>query len=308
MTMLTAPNAPAMMTDSWQQVAAQYMSELYQRSRSTRTPTEYGRYVARFLEAVGDPAAATAAQVHAFCYNPGPSGKPPSQSTIMVRLAALHGFFDLARRARLIATNPAADVKRPGASDPTPRGLTADQIRALLAATPRTPAGARDRAAIITAVLTGLRRTEILSLTRGSLEHRAGRVYYATRTKGGHMRHRELPAPAYAAIRAALEELGTPLETLAPDAPLFPIGGEGFRVNLNRYAKRAGLTGVSPHVLRHSAAKLRRESGSSIEDIGTFLGHRSLHTTSRYLQRLEGEQDTGWYGVAAALGVDTGER
>jgi site-specific recombinase XerD len=309
MMMLTVPepNALATMTGSWQQVAAQYMNELYQRSRSARTPTEYGRYVARFLEGIDDPAAATAAQVHAFCYNPGPSGKPPSQSTIMVRLAALHGFYDLARRVRLIETNPAADVKRPGASDPTPRGLSADDIRALLEATPQTPAGARDRAAIITAVLTGLRRAEILSLTRGSLEHRAGRVYYSTRTKGGHQRHRELPAPAYRAIQTALRELGTPLETLAPDAPLFPIGGEGFRVNLKRYAKRAGLEGVSPHVLRHSAAKLRRESGSSIEDIGTFLGHRSLHTTSRYLARLEGEHDTGWYGVAAALGVAMGE-
>ena len=123
----------------------------------------------------------------------------------------------------------------------------------------------------------------------------------------GHQRHRELPAPAYRAIQTALKELGTPLETLAPDAPLFPIGGEGFRVNLKRYAKRAGLEGVSPHVLRHSAAKLRRDTGATIEDIGTFLGHRSLHTTSRYLARLEGEHDTGWYGVAAALGVDLTE-
>jgi len=84
---------------------------------------------------------------------------------------------------------------------------------------------------------------------------------------------------------------------------LFAVSGHGFYKNLRAYAARAGLGHVTPHVLRHSAAKLRRDAGASIEDVGTFLGHRSLHTTSRYLARLEGERDTGWYGVAAALGV-----
>ena len=60
---------------------------------------------------------------------------------------------------------------------------------------------------------------------------------------------------------------------------------------------------MTPHVLRHSAAKLRRQSGASIEDVGALLGHRNLFTTARYLARMEGERDTGWHGVAAALGV-----
>lgn len=34
-----------------------------------------------------------------------------------------------------------------------------------------------------------------------------------------------------------------------------------------------------------------------------FLGHQNLATTARYLKRLEGEEDTGWRGAAAALGV-----
>jgi len=94
------------------------------------------------------------------------------------------------------------------------------------------------------------------------------------------------------------------LATLPPEAPLFAVSSHGFYKNLKAYAERAGLTGVTPHVLRHSAAKLRRDTGATIEDVGSFLGHRSLHTTSRYLARLEGERDTGWHGVAAALGVD----
>lgn len=290
--------------DPWHRLGEQYLSELKHRSGSERTPEEYGRYVAHFLRGIEDPATATPGMVHAFAYAPTVRGTVPRPSTVMVRLAAVHGFYDLARRVGMLERNPAADVRRPRSTDPRPKGLAPEQVRALLEATPHTPAGARDRAAITTAVLTGLRRSELLGLTAGAIEHKAGRVYYRSRTKGGHERYRELPAPAWQAIRRALIALGTPYERLDPDAPLFPISGRGFAANLRRYAKRAGIEGVTPHVLRHSAAKLRRETGASIEDIGTFLGHRSLHTTSVYLRQLEGESDPGWHGVAAALGID----
>lgn len=306
------PNAPdlipaalalPMQTPRWEAIAAAYLAEVQQRTGSERTPAEYGRYIARFLSGVDDPAAVTPAQVHAFAYGAGLSGKMPSSSTVSVRLAALRGYFDFARRMRLIERNPADDVKRPRNSDPTPRGLNALELRLLLDQTPETPAGARDRALIVTAVLTGLRRSEVLALHAGDLERRGSAVYYHVRTKGGAVRHRELPAPAYDAICTALEAQGTPLDSLPDDARIFALSSHGFYRNLKVYAKRAGLKDVTPHTLRHSAAKLRRDTGSSIEDVGTFLGHRSLHTTSRYLARLEGEQDNGWHGVAAALGM-----
>ena len=75
--------------------------------------------------------------------------------------------------------------------------------------------------------------------------------------------------------------------------------------NLARYGKKAKLGHVTPHALRHSAAKLRRETGSRIEDVGALLGHQSIATTTRYLARLEGGQDHGWIGVAEMLGVGT---
>lgn len=293
----------ASLSGQWKAVAGAYLAEVAQRTGSTRTPQEYARYIERFLAGIDDPAEATPPQLHAFAYGPGPSGRLPSSSTVGVRLAALRGFYDFARRMRLVDRNPADDVKRPKAQEPTPRGLSADELRLLLDAVPKTPSGARDGAIIITAVMTGLRRAELLALRAGDLEHRGGAVYYHVRTKGGSLRHRELPAPAYDAIEKALEAQGTPLETLADDAPLFAISSHGFYKNLKSYATRAGLKDVTPHVLRHSAAKLRRDTGASIEAVGTFLGHRSLHTTSRYLARLEGEQDTGWQGVADALGM-----
>ena len=76
-----------------------------------------------------------------------------------------------------------------------------------------------------------------------------------------------------------------------------------FYGNLRRYLRMAGLPPAGVHILRHSAAKLRREAGETVEDVSRFLDHSSLAVTSVYLLRLEGEQDRGWGKVAEALGV-----
>jgi integrase len=57
------------------------------------------------------------------------------------------------------------------------------------------------------------------------------------------------------------------------------------------------------HVLRHSAAKLRRDAGESIEEVSRFLDHSSLAVTTTYLRRLEGQEDLGWGKVAEAIGL-----
>ena len=76
-----------------------------------------------------------------------------------------------------------------------------------------------------------------------------------------------------------------------------------FYTNLRRYLKAAGLPPSGVHVLRHSAAKLRRDAGESIEDVSRFLDHSSLAVTTTYLRRLEGQEDLGWGKVAVALGL-----
>jgi integrase len=55
--------------------------------------------------------------------------------------------------------------------------------------------------------------------------------------------------------------------------------------------------------LRHSAAKLRRDAGESIEAVSSFLDHSSLAVTTVYLRRLEGESDRAWSKVAEAIGA-----
>jgi len=119
-----------------------------------------------------------------------------------------------------------------------------------------------------------------------------------------------LPQPAYEAIVTALAAWGKDLATMEPGESLWPSGASAkgltsgtFYGNLRRYLRQAGLPLSGVHVFRHSAAKLRREAGESVEAVSQFLDHSSLAVTSVYLKRLEGHEDRSWGKVAAALGV-----
>ena len=65
----------------------------------------------------------------------------------------------------------------------------------------------------------------------------------------------------------------------------------------------AGLQPTGLHILRHSAAKLRRDAGESVEAVSSFLDHSSLAVTTTYLRRLEGVEDHSWERVAEAIGL-----
>lgn len=208
----------------------------------------------------------------------------------------------------IVARNPCDQLERPKISPSPPRGLSAEDIRRLLAAIPETPSGLRDRAIIVTLALTGRRRSEVLNLKVRDIIQ-ADAVFYQYRGKGGKQGKRELPRPAFEAIKAALAAWGKALETMEPSEALWPVPtGKGVRdstfyANLRRYLKAAGLPPAGVHILRHSAAKLRRDAGESIEDVSRFLDHSSLAVTTTYLRRLEGQEDKGWAQVAAAIGV-----
>jgi integrase/recombinase XerC len=252
----------------------------------------------------------TSQDVFAWSYATGLSGKPPSSVTIGARLACLSSFYRFLIRMNGVAHNPCDALERPKVSVSPPRGLVADDIRKLLAVIPDTPVGVRDRAIVLTLTLTGRRRAEVLNMKVGDLSPEDGRTWYRYRGKGGKTGKRELPQPAYDAIVAGLSAFGHDIATLPPEAPLWPASGRTgaltsgtFYANLQRYLRQAGLPAAGVHIFRHSAAKLRRDAGESIEDVSRFLDHSSLAVTTTYLRRLEGQEDRSWAKVAEAIGV-----
>ena len=313
--MTTARAQPTAFDDTaagWERALYAFLAEKERRSGSRRTVESYSRMLQDFFGRLGkSPDQVRSPEVLAWAHGIGLSGREPSAVTVGARIACLSSFYRFLIRMGVATGNPCDALERPRVSPSPPRGLSAEEVRRLLAVIPETPVGLRDRAIILTLVLTGRRRSEVLTLTAGDIEL-GDPPLYRYRGKGGKRGRRELPSPALEAIERELEAFGQSLEAMNPKKSLWPSSADPSRPltsgtfygNFRRYLARAGLPPTGVHILRHTAAKLRREAGEPIEAVSAFLDHSSLGVTTTYLRRLEGESDRGWVNVAALIAPD----
>ncbi len=303
------PALPSGDPSTWDQALYAFLVEKGNRSGSRRTVEGYGRMLWPFFNG-RTPDRVRPPDVLAYAHGIGLSGRAPSGVTIGARIACLSSYFRFLIRMGLATANPCDAVERPRTITAPARGLSADQVRRLLSVVPDTVAGRRDRAILLTFILTGRRRAEVIGLTAGDISLEDETAFYSYRGKGGKRGRRELPRPAYEALRATLSDAGLSLAEMAPDESLWQAGAgprgvtsSTYYARFRRYLRAAELPPSGLHILRHTAAKLRRDAGESIEAVSTFLDHSSLAVTTIYLRRLEGEADRTWPDVAAAIGV-----
>jgi integrase/recombinase XerC len=303
------PALPSGHPSAWEEAVYAFLVEKRARSGSTRTVESYARMLWPFFARM-TPDVVRASDVLAYAHGIGASGRAPSSATIGARIACLSSFYRFAIRMGLLTANPCDALERPRTVQSVARGLGADEVRRLLAIVPNTVAGRRDRALLILFILSGRRRSEVIGLTAGDISVEGETAFYRYRGKGGKVGRRELPRPAYEALGATLADAGLALAEMDPSASLWQAGagergitGSTFYSRFRRYLRAAGLAPSGLHVLRHTAAKLRRDAGASIEAVSSFLDHSSLAVTSVYLRRLEGETDRTWPDVALAIGV-----
>jgi len=294
----------------WEQTVMAFLAEKERRSGSRRTVESYARILWPFFGRVGSPDKVTPAHVLVWAHGIGASGREPSSATVGARIACLSSYYRFLIRMNVMTGNPCDALERPRTVQSVARGLGADEVRRLLAVVPDTVAGRRDRALLLTFILTGRRRAEVIGLTLGDISLEGETAFYRYRGKGGKRGRRELPRPAYEALCATLRDAGLSLAGMDPCGSLWQAGadtrgvtGSTFYARFRRYLRAAGLGPSGLHVLRHTAAKLRRDAGASIEAVSAFLDHSSLAVTSVYLRRLEGETDRTWPDVAVAIGV-----
>src|SRR5947208_100108 len=293
--------------DTWDEVLMAFLAEKLRRSGSMRTVQGYSRMLFPLFGRLGKtPDQVTSPDVLSWAHGIGLSGRVPSSATVGARIGCLSSFYRFTIRMSLLKSNPCDALERPKTVTAPARGLSAEQIRQVLAVVPNTVAGRRDRAILLTFVLTGRRRSEVLGLTAGDIGLEGETAFYSYRGKGGKRGRRELPRPAYEALCATLTDVGAEVASMDPAASLWQAaaGPRGvtsgtFYARFRRYLRAAGMAPTGLHVLRHSAAKLRRDAGESVEAVSAFLDHSSLAVTTVYLRRLEGETDKRWPEVAA---------
>jgi integrase len=89
-----------------------------------------------------------------------------------------------------------------------------------------------------------------------------------------------------------------PAEYLFPGPDGEPMTIGWFRVRFDKACAAAGLTGVTPHTLRHSAGSLALAQGASVVTVQKLLGHRNATTTMNvYSHQLPDDFDN----LAAAM-------
>jgi site-specific recombinase XerD len=144
--------------------------------------------------------------------------------------------------------------------------------------------GRRDRAILLLLWRLALRRGEVAAMMLDDLDWRAGEL----RVCGKSRRAEVLPLPwdvgeALAEYvrddRPRVEGRAVFVAVNAPHRPLTPatVG----RV-VAAAARRAGVSGVTAHRLRHTAATEMLREGASLIEIGQVLRHRQTQTTAIY--------------------------
>lgn len=165
----------------------------------------------------------------------------------------------------------------PPAPLPQDRYLTRDEFRALLSATSLPHV----RLFLILALTTGGRSGAILGLTWDRVDFTRGRIKLADGQQGGKGRATvPITDEALAPLRKAWEGRTSDHVIEWAGRPVSSIK-RAFR----EAVARAGLEGVTPHVLRHTAAVWMIEDGATIAEVAQYLGHTDTRTTFRVYAR-----------------------
>jgi integrase/recombinase XerC len=183
------------------------------------------------------------------------------------------------------ARNPALDVRAPKAKKRLPATLDADQMGRLLAFRVDDSLSARDKAIMELFYSSGLRLTELVSLTLSAIDLKDRTV----RVVGKGNKTRIVPIGRQA-IFALRKWLGVRGGLVKADRDALFVGQTGRPLSVRAVQLRVGAWGrrqgigvhVHPHMFRHSFATHLLESSGDLRGVQELLGHADIGTTQVY--------------------------
>ncbi len=183
---------------------------------------------------------------------------------------AHHPSSALATSGRSLSTVAVAEL---------PKYLTREQVGQLLAAC------GPDRDRLMAGLMwqTGVRVSELLSLSAGAIDWEAQVLRVVTLKRRGHVRTIPLRPELLGKLARHLAEGG-----IASDRPLFALSRQRVHQIVTAAARRAGLPAdrAHPHTLRHSFAVACVLARVPVLVLNAWLGHASLEATLVYTKIL----------------------
>lgn len=171
----------------------------------------------------------------------------------------------------------------------------------LLEAESRGGASASTIAAIRLLLLTGCRKSEILTLRWEHVDQGAAQLHLPDTKTGA--RTITLPQAAVQVLADIPKIPGNPW-VIAGRKPNTHL--KGLDVGWRTLRARAGLKDVRIHDLRHSYASRALALGESLPMIGKLLGHRQIETTARYAHLADDSVHASAERIAQSLAQDMG--
>lgn len=211
-----------------------------------------------------------------------------TQKSLSRKLNSTKTFFRFLKIREFITDDPASLVEHPKFETKPPRILTPIEYRALRDA-------ARDDiriAAIIEILLqTGIRIGELANI-------RTDDVFFGEDSKEGHLFVRpqenrsERTVPLNKAAESSVKKYFEVRPKTANRALFVTKTGKSLlvrniRTAIDRYYKKAGITGAKVNDLRHTWVAHHLSSGASLVLISKIAGHKRLSTTERYLSLIQ---------------------
>jgi integrase len=200
--------------------------------------------------------------------------KVVSGATVNREFSVLSHAIDTARREWdvYLPTNPCTLVRRPPQGRPRDRRLQGDEEKRLLTAC----RGARNKWLahfVALAIETGMRRSELLGLLWDNVDLER-RTAFLPVTKNGESRGVPLSSRAVEVLRA--------LPSSTNGRVFGELTREALKQSFNRAARRAGITGLRVHDLRHEATSRFFEKGLNVMEVASVTGHKTLQMLKRY--------------------------
>lgn len=215
-----------------------------------------------------------------------------SISTQSYHIVALRSFLRWCSKMDIKSLSP-EKVDVPKSRSQRISFLSTDQVERLLnAPSGRSLRALRDRAILEVLFSTGLRVSELVSLTRDQVDLRARE--FSVVGKGGRTRVVFLSHRAARALEHYLAHRNdrfTPLfiryggKKPNPSTPdeVVRLTSRSIERLVTKYRKKVGLSvDITPHGLRHSFATDLLRGGADLREVQELLGHKNISTTQIY--------------------------
>ncbi|HQN66182.1 MAG TPA: site-specific tyrosine recombinase XerD [Smithellaceae bacterium] len=264
---------------------------LIEKGASGNTLEAYGRDLKRYLtfleqKEISDARSVAPQTVVDFLVQIKSEGL--SANSMNRALAALRGFYNYLLQERVLEESPLTHIELAKVWMRLPDTVSQEEMNRILSGPDNsTPSGLRDRAMLELLYATGLRVTELISLSMNSINWQVG--FLAVMGKGGKERVVPVGRTAYDSVRRYVDEARPKFVRSKTTEVLFlnrfgrAFTRQGLWKIIVGYAQKAGLQkNVHPHTFRHSFASHLLEGGADLRAVQVMLGHSDISTTQIY--------------------------